>query len=382
MSFQATAAGLRNRLANLFVDREFFMRADGAVRFIRISAKLQKRVAAVAALALLMLLLVSGAAMVGLWSGPARSKARWRRARPASPPPPGRWPPIADRWTMWRGIWTPGRIGSSGCTKGHFGPLDGTATDTAKPDASLKKIGLAIPEAAPLARLEARQFAFVDGLSRLADQRASRAEAAIRKFGINPRQFLSGERASGGPLIRAGNRKSDFSDPRFAKLAGKLGRMDSLERLLAAIPTSKPAAITAMTSNFGYRRDPFTGEGAMHSGIDFHGPSGTPILAASDGRISFAGTKGGYGNCIEITHSGGIVTRYAHMRRLIARIGQKVARGQEIGEMGSTGRSTGTHLHFEVRLNGQAVNPAKFLKANPDIFKLQAAARNRTRAEA
>ncbi len=357
------------------------MRADGAVRFIKVSAKLQKRVAALAALVLVMLLLVSGAALAGLvTAGAEQHKLAQKQQRVAK---------AADRVAAYRGSVDEVAHNLEArqdrldrLYEGHFGPLTEAAPKTADNDRAMRKISAVIPEAAPLARLEARQFAFVDGLAKIADQRSKRAEAAIRKFGLDPRRFLSSSEASGGPLIPAGNRKTDFADPRFAMLAGKIGRMDALERLLVAIPTSKPAAITAMTSNFGYRRDPFTGEGAMHSGIDFHGPSGTPILAASDGKITFAGTKGGYGNCIEVTHRGGIVTRYAHMRKLRAHIGQTVTRGQQIGEMGSTGRSTGTHLHFEVRLNGQAVNPAKFLKANPDVFKLQADARNRTRAEA
>lgn len=405
MNFQANAAGLRNRLTELFVDREFFMRADGEVRFIKISAKLQMRVAASAALVAVLLLLVSGAALIGLLATGAEQNALAHKQQRVAR--------SAERVAEYRG--TIDQVAHDlearqdrldRLYQGHFGPLNDPANDPAKDPAGknakpaksatagsgemlkpagsgemLKRVSVAFPEAAPLARLEARQLAFVDSLSRTADLRSQRAEAAIRKFGLDPRRFLSSAQASGGPLIKIGTR-ADRADPRFASLVRKLGRMDSLEQLLAAIPTSKPAAIAAMTSNFGYRQDPFTGESAMHSGIDFSGASGTAILAASDGRVSFAGIKGGYGNCIEITHRGGIVTRYAHMRKLVARVGQDVGRGERIGEMGSTGRSTGTHLHFEVRLNGHAVNPAKFLKANPDVFKIQADVRNRARGDA
>jgi murein DD-endopeptidase MepM/ murein hydrolase activator NlpD len=137
-----------------------------------------------------------------------------------------------------------------------------------------------------------------------------------------------------------------------------------------------------MSSGFGYRSDPFTGGGAMHAGLDFKGPIGTPILAAADGRVTFAGSQGGYGNTIEITHSNGLVTRYAHLSGFNATVGTEVKRGVQIGRMGSTGRSTGSHLHFEVRINGAAINPMKFLEANPDVLEIQAIAGNRPASSA
>ena len=140
-----------------------------------------------------------------------------------------------------------------------------------------------------------------------------------------------------------------------------------MEGALASIPSGNPSVIPEMSSRFGYRSDPFTGGGAMHSGIDFKGAHGSPILAAADGVVSFSGWRGGYGRCIEVTHGNGLITRYAHMSALVATVGQPVKRGQKIGAMGSTGRSTGTHLHFEVRINGQAVDPAKFLRRKPRV---------------
>jgi murein DD-endopeptidase MepM/ murein hydrolase activator NlpD len=115
----------------------------------------------------------------------------------------------------------------------------------------------------------------------------------------------------------------------------------------------------------------------MHAGLDFMGPVGTPIRAAAEGKVVFAGFNGGYGNTIEIRHANGLVTRYAHLSGLNVRRGQMVERAVQIGRMGSTGRSTGSHLHFEVRLNGQAINPRKFLEANPDVLKVQTVAGHR-----
>ena len=114
----------------------------------------------------------------------------------------------------------------------------------------------------------------------------------------------------------------------------------------------------------------------MHSGLDFKGPIGTPILAAANGVVSFAGVQSGYGNCVEITHSNGLVTRYAHLSGFTVSLGQQVKRGVQIANMGSTGRSTGSHLHFEVRHNNSAINPLRFLESNPDVFKVQTEPRN------
>jgi murein DD-endopeptidase MepM/ murein hydrolase activator NlpD len=247
---------------------------------------------------------------------------------------------------------------------------------TTEADKTVKTISALVPEAAGLARIEARQIRFAELMTKVAQARTQKAEAAIRQFGLNPdilaRQATS---AQGGPFESFfGSSKKGVRDPRFTKLAMSLGRMDAMERALAAIPTSMPAAVMMMSSGFGYRSDPFTGAGAMHNGLDFKGPIGTPILAAADGRITFAGSQGGYGNTIEITHANGLVTRYAHLSGLNVRHGQKVARGAQIARMGSTGRSTGSHLHFEVRLNGQAINPRKFLEANPDVLEVQSVA--------
>jgi len=124
-----------------------------------------------------------------------------------------------------------------------------------------------------------------------------------------------------------------------------------------------PANLQFMSSGFGFRSDPFTGRGAFHPGLDFRGPIGAPIYAAAKGVISFAGQKSGYGNCIEVTHADGIITRYAHMSAFRAHLGQQVSPGQTIGAIGSTGRSTGPHLHFEVRVNDRPINPRPFLEA-------------------
>jgi murein DD-endopeptidase MepM/ murein hydrolase activator NlpD len=130
-----------------------------------------------------------------------------------------------------------------------------------------------------------------------------------------------------------------------------------------SIPSIQPIANFTFTSAFGVRSDPFRGAAAMHAGIDLASPSGTPIYATADGVVDRAEWFGGYGNMVEIDHGKGVATRYGHMSRIAARDGQRVKRGDLIGYVGSTGRSTGNHLHYEVRIDGRAVNPLPFLQS-------------------
>ncbi|WP_228482202.1 M23 family metallopeptidase [Lysobacter sp. H21R4] len=127
-----------------------------------------------------------------------------------------------------------------------------------------------------------------------------------------------------------------------------------------AVPSREPIE-SYITSNFGHRADPFRGGRAFHKGIDFKAQVGDPVMAVADGVVSFAGVRSGYGNTIEIDHGNGYVTRYAHNSRLSRKVGGLVRAGQEVAKAGSSGRSTGAHVHFEVWQNGQAVNPKKFL---------------------
>ena len=158
-------------------------------------------------------------------------------------------------------------------------------------------------------------------------------------------------------------------DPRFERLGESLARLDALERFLDGVPQVTPANLTAITSSFGYRRDPLNNRAAMHRGVDFRGAIGAAIYAAADGRVSFVGRKGGYGNVVEVRHGNGLLTRYAHMSQFAARVGDKVEAGQVIGAIGNTGRSTGPHLHFEVHLHNRAINPRPFLETAPHVLK-------------
>jgi murein DD-endopeptidase MepM/ murein hydrolase activator NlpD len=122
------------------------------------------------------------------------------------------------------------------------------------------------------------------------------------------------------------------------------------------------------TSGFGYRKDPKGYGTRMHEGTDMAGSYGTPIYATADGVITHAGWDGGYGRLVKIRHDFGVETRYAHLSQIRVEVGQRVSRGDRIGDMGNSGRSTGTHLHYEVRLGGDAVNPMTFIKAAKNVF--------------
>ena len=125
-----------------------------------------------------------------------------------------------------------------------------------------------------------------------------------------------------------------------------------------------------LSSGFGWRLDPIRGRSALHTGIDIPGPLGSPILAAAGGVVHFAGGVRGYGNMIEVDHGGGLMTRYAHLSRFLVASGAHVERGETIAMMGSTGRSTGSHLHFEVRMNGQATGPLDWLTREPSPMRV------------
>ncbi len=132
-----------------------------------------------------------------------------------------------------------------------------------------------------------------------------------------------------------------------------------------SVPSLRPVTLTSLnfTSGFGVRSDPFRHSAAMHAGIDLAGPVGTPIYATADGVVNKAGWGNGYGNLVQISHGAGMETRYGHMSRILVAANTRVRRGQLIGLMGSTGRSTGSHLHYEVRIDGRAVNPVPYLRS-------------------
>lgn len=162
-------------------------------------------------------------------------------------------------------------------------------------------------------------------------------------------------------------------DRQFAASGEQLSVLESLlfnrQLDMNAVPSREPIVNSYITSGFGHRADPFGGGSQYHKGIDFEADVGDPVLAVADGVVSFAGTRSGYGHTVEIDHGNGYVTRYAHNSRLTRRVGDLVRAGQEVAKAGSSGRSTGAHVHFEVWENGNVVNPRKFLAQRSPLLR-------------
>lgn len=232
------------------------------------------------------------------------------------------------------------------------------------------------PLTEPYAKISSRQDALAGKALALAETRYRLTSAALRKLGFKDGRFTkSGEAVGMGgpyePVTKAS--LSDDADPQFRALFLSWKKMDQIEREVISVPSARPVPgkhIT-FTSAYGVRSDPFRGRAAMHAGIDLAGPIGTPVYATADGIVDRAQWANGYGNLVEINHGKGIQTRYGHLSKILVKPGQRVKRGDLIAKMGSTGRSTGSHLHYEVRLDGRAVNPIPFLQSSDYLLAVQ-----------
>jgi len=223
---------------------------------------------------------------------------------------------------------------------------------------------------APLREVEARQAKLAEQARKTAQVRLHLTTRHLRSLGIKPERYVAG--GMGGPYepvsaeaaaAAAGAATAEGSaDAQFRSLFQTWQKLDVLEQTVIAIPSMQPVENIKLTSSFGVRSDPFHGSAAMHAGVDIPGPIGTPIYATADGVIGRSGRFGGYGNLITVNHGKGIETRYGHLSKILVAANTRVRRGQLIGLMGSTGRSTGSHLHYEVRIDGAAVNPMPFMQ--------------------
>ena len=169
----------------------------------------------------------------------------------------------------------------------------------------------------------------------------------------------------GGPFVPVKlTAESGAFERQFNRISLARSQMDLLGRKLSLVPYRKPVVgEVEFTSGFGVRSDPFLGRPAMHTGLDFRAASGDPVRVTANGKVVSAGWSGGYGRMVEVEHGNGLSTRYGHLSEIDVKIGDQVKIGQVIGLVGSTGRSTGPHLHYETRIDGEAVDPQKFLRA-------------------
>lgn len=356
-----------SRVARYFRDREIFMRSNGEVRFIRISTTLQLKIVAALLAAALFWIGLTAAALVQRVMVERERAALGERAAVVAK--------SAGRVAAFRS--SVDDIAARVEARQHrldrvvsryFGRIE--AAPAARPLAL--KGGL--PETQRLADLERQQIAFAAALGDAAAQRSVKAETALRRYGINPRTIAQSlPEGVGGPYVPiAGN-----SPAALERLGRMLTRLDRLERVLMAVPSTLPATPVMLSSPFGVRSDPFTGGAAMHTGLDIRGAFGQPIYAAAAGRVIRVSPWSGYGNVVVIDHGHGIETRYGHLSGFTTHPGAIVKAGEQIARMGSTGRSTGNHLHFEVRINGRAVNPRPYLEASADVLEIKAGAGRR-----
>ncbi|MFL5294740.1 MAG: M23 family metallopeptidase [Phenylobacterium sp.] len=372
-------ARLRSTLVELFPERHLYVRSGGQMKGYVLTARKQMIAAGVVCACALWMGVGSAAMLVDLLSASsadreiARTQAKYER-----------W--IADRQA---------RLNSAVAELNAAGGATPTlAQAIEKRHAALALLlsdmkgqpgvaqaltpainrALATTGATPAQQVEmvrASQEQLLDAADSFAKSRADRLRLAFRLAGLTPTAYMPKGGALGGPLIESKDPRAlaavldvdeDFAN-RIQHAAADMGEAHALEDTARSLPLAAPTPGAERSSNFGVRMDPFTSRPAFHSGEDFPGSRMEAVHATAPGVVSFTGVRSGYGNTVEIDHGRGFKTRYAHLAAISVRVGERVAIGSRVGGMGSTGRSTGTHLHYEVWVNGRAQNPERFLKA-------------------
>lgn len=369
---------LRARVAAWFPERHLYVRQGGQMRAFVLTQRKQMMMAGGVAAAALWMGVCTAAMLITLIQGStadrqvAQAQAKYER-----------W--IADREARLEGA-----MGQGGSTPAALAALverrhealallltdaktaPGAAQALTPPIA--QAVAAATAAADPIGRLQAVQAGQEQVLSAadgFANSRANRLRTALKLAGVAPTMPARAEGALGGPLIEANDPRALAAvldvDPAFAqrvqRAAADLSEAQGLSERAARLPLARPTTTAAQTSGFGVRTDPFTRHAAFHPGLDFAGARMTPVHATAPGLVTFTGVRSGYGNTVEVDHGGGFKTRYAHLASIGVRPGQRVAAGAKLGGMGSTGRSTGTHLHYEVWMNGRVQNPERFVRA-------------------
>lgn len=363
------------RVVGLFPERHLYVRSGGEVRGYILTTKKQ-------------LVLASGVAAASLWIGVTTAAMLVNvMALSASDQELARTEAKYERWIADRQARLNSAVAQLSATNGSTDELAASVekrhaalalllTDFKGAPGAAQALAPAKPKltpADPTERVQAirmDQERLIAAAETYAKSRAERLRLAYRLAGLNPDRYSDKGVALGGPLIEAKDPRAlaavlDVDESfalRIQRASSNMSEMRSLSAAAQTLPLSRPTN-TSKSSGFGVRFDPFTRRPAFHSGLDFAGAAMTPIHATAPGIVSFTGVRSGYGNTIEIDHGKGFKTRYAHLQSIGVRVGQKIAVGQRIGGMGSTGRSTGNHLHYEVWVNGKAQNPDRFVRA-------------------
>jgi murein DD-endopeptidase MepM/ murein hydrolase activator NlpD len=216
-----------------------------------------------------------------------------------------------------------------------------------------------------LDKVEQKQAATLTDLEERIDTRARQMHSVLAELGINAGRAAAAE-ATGGPFVPVTPPQSAASafETQLYRINVARAQIDRYRQTLVAVPVRKPLiGEIVVTSPFGMRMHPLLGRLAIHTGMDLRGDVGVPVTATATGKVTIAGRAGGYGNMVEISHGNGLATRFCHLSAISVKIGQLVRIGEIVGKIGSTGRSTGPHLHYETRVKGEAVDPQKFLHA-------------------
>lgn len=242
----------------------------------------------------------------------------------------------------------------------------------------------AVEAAQPLADLETMfgrykkmEIALMDEALSIAQERVARAQKIFKKLGIDDRSVVANSdyqtAEAGGPLVPVsfgGDGKDGISE-RMVKMLDAYDAYDKMKHAALELPLQMPMkTIRRVTSGYGIRRDPFRRTIAMHAGVDFKSEMNSPVYATGDGKVNTASWEGAYGRMVEIVHDNGVATRYAHLSSITVAVGDRVKRGDMVGKLGNTGRSTGPHLHYETRVRGRAVDPVRFWQTSNAVQEL------------
>jgi murein DD-endopeptidase MepM/ murein hydrolase activator NlpD len=231
---------------------------------------------------------------------------------------------------------------------------------------------------ASLDRIEARHRAILNALEESYHTKAQRIRGVLTELGVDTKKIAAApkggnERAGvGGPFVAAlPSLNATNFDRQITSVKIARAETEQLSRSLATVPVHRPiTGDSEIVSGFGVRIDPFLSRPAMHTGIDFHAEIGDPVHATAGGTVTVAGWTGGYGKMVEVDHGNGLATRYGHLSEIEVKVGQQVKFGETVGKVGTTGRSTGPHLHYETRVDGEAVDPQKFLNAGSKLAEV------------
>jgi murein DD-endopeptidase MepM/ murein hydrolase activator NlpD len=247
----------------------------------------------------------------------------------------------------------------------HSRELPAAATQIAERATSGGLTGVLARISLSLDNVEQKQSATLTNLEERIDTKARRMRSVLADLGVDSVKSRDGGPV-GGPFVPIKPPQAGASsfERQLYRVNVARAQIDRYTHTLVAVPVRKPIiGEVDMSSPFGMRMDPFLGRPAVHTGIDLRGDTGEPVRATATGRVTIAGREGGYGNMVEINHGNGLASRYGHLSQIGVKVGQFVRIGETIGRIGSTGRSTGPHLHYETRVNGEAVDPQKFLRA-------------------